>query len=133
MKRSVIALAMAGAFFWGGALCHAEFAMTNFFNFENNPVHPVALSPDATRLAVCNLPDDRLEISGTIDFPTQTGDGIAHDFFSGAAVAVPSISCDAGVKCDSMFCVLCASVGCPVVAAVASPLAPGAYSVTGPA
>jgi YVTN family beta-propeller protein len=36
--------------------------MTNFFNFENNPVHPVSLSPDATRLAVCNLPDGRLEI-----------------------------------------------------------------------
>ena len=36
--------------------------MTNFFNFENNPVHPVSLSPDGTRLAVCNLPDDRLEI-----------------------------------------------------------------------
>ena len=53
---------MAGALLWEAADCHAALSMTNFFNFENNPVHPVALSPDATRLAVCNLPDDRLEI-----------------------------------------------------------------------
>jgi DNA-binding beta-propeller fold protein YncE len=77
MKRSVISLATAGAFFWGAALCQAEFAMTNFFNFENNPVHPVALSPDATRLAVCNLPDDRLEI---------------FDVTSGAPVSLGSIT-----------------------------------------
>jgi DNA-binding beta-propeller fold protein YncE len=62
MKRSVLLLAMAGAFLSEAISCHADFAMTNFFNFENNPVHPVALSPDSTRLAVCNLPDDRLEI-----------------------------------------------------------------------
>jgi YVTN family beta-propeller protein len=36
--------------------------MTNFFNFETAPVHPIDLSPDGTRLAVCNLPDDRVEI-----------------------------------------------------------------------
>lgn len=36
--------------------------MTNFFNFETAPVHPIALSPDGTRLAVCNLPDGRVEI-----------------------------------------------------------------------
>ncbi len=53
---------MCVAFLWGAASCHAAFSTTNFFNFENNPVHPVSLSPDATRLAVCNLPDDRLEI-----------------------------------------------------------------------
>jgi YVTN family beta-propeller protein len=62
VKANVLSLAMAGALLWEAADCHAALSMTNFFNFENNPVHPVALSPDATRLAVCNLPDDRLEI-----------------------------------------------------------------------
>src|SRR5205823_7294226 len=38
-------------------------ASTNsFVNFETPPVHPVALSPDGSRLAVCNLPDTRLEL-----------------------------------------------------------------------
>ena len=40
----------------------SSFTTTNFFNWETQPVHPVALSPDKTKLAVCNLPDDRLEI-----------------------------------------------------------------------
>ena len=40
----------------------ASAASTNaFINFETAPVHPVALSPDGSRLAVCNLPDARLE------------------------------------------------------------------------
>jgi len=34
----------------------------SFVNFETPPVHPLALSPDAARLAVCNLPDNRLEL-----------------------------------------------------------------------
>ncbi len=34
----------------------------SFFNWETAPVHPVALSPDGTRLVVCNLPDNRLEV-----------------------------------------------------------------------
>jgi len=62
MKRRVLTRAIAGAFLLKAALAHAAFSTTNFFNFEDNPVHPAALSPDATRLAVCNLPDDRLEI-----------------------------------------------------------------------
>ncbi len=33
-----------------------------FVNFETAPVHPVALSPDGARLAVCNLADGKLEI-----------------------------------------------------------------------
>jgi YVTN family beta-propeller protein len=33
-----------------------------FVNFETAPVHPIALSPDGTRLVVCNLPDGRLEV-----------------------------------------------------------------------
>src|SRR6266850_980510 len=34
----------------------------NFVNWETAPVHPVSLSPDGNRLAVCNLPDNRLEL-----------------------------------------------------------------------
>jgi DNA-binding beta-propeller fold protein YncE len=77
VKETIISLAVAGAFLWNAPLCHAEFSMTNSFNFENNPVHPVALSPDATRLAVCNLPDDRLEI---------------FDVTSGAPVSLGSVT-----------------------------------------
>jgi DNA-binding beta-propeller fold protein YncE len=40
----------------------ADFTATNFFNWETSPVHPVEISPDATKLVVCNLPDNRLEI-----------------------------------------------------------------------
>src|SRR5580765_7910931 len=34
----------------------------SFINWETAPVHPIALSPDGQRLAVCNLPDNRLEL-----------------------------------------------------------------------
>jgi YVTN family beta-propeller protein len=34
----------------------------NFINWETPPVHPLALSPDGNRLAVCNLPDNRVEL-----------------------------------------------------------------------
>src|SRR5881409_657922 len=37
-------------------------AATNFVNFETAPVHPIALGPDGRTLAVCNLPDNRLEL-----------------------------------------------------------------------
>lgn len=38
-------------------------ASTNsFFNWETPPVHPLALSPDGTKLVLCNLPDNRLEV-----------------------------------------------------------------------
>src|SRR5258706_14200441 len=33
-----------------------------FVNFETAPVHPIALSPDGNRLAVCNLADGKLEL-----------------------------------------------------------------------
>ena len=33
-----------------------------FVNFETAPVHPVALSADHRTLAVCNLPDNRVEL-----------------------------------------------------------------------
>src|SRR5262245_38838107 len=34
----------------------------SFVNFETPPVQPIALSPDASRLAVCNLDDGGLEL-----------------------------------------------------------------------
>ena len=37
-------------------------AFTNFVNFETAPVHPIALGPDGRTLAVCNLPDNRVEL-----------------------------------------------------------------------
>lgn len=46
----------------------------SFFNWETAPVHPIALSPSSNTLAVCNLPDNRVEFfdlsSGT---PQNTG------------------------------------------------------------
>lgn len=35
---------------------------SNFVNFETAPVHPVSLSADGNMLAVCNLPDGRVEL-----------------------------------------------------------------------
>src|SRR5580765_6723983 len=40
----------------------SQITTTNFFNWETAPVHSVAVSPDGTTLAVCNLPDNRLEL-----------------------------------------------------------------------
>ncbi len=40
----------------------ARGSITNFVNFETPPVHPVALGPDGRTLAVCNLPDNRVEL-----------------------------------------------------------------------
>jgi DNA-binding beta-propeller fold protein YncE len=37
-------------------------AQTSFVTFESAPVRPLALSPDGTRLFVCNIPDNALEI-----------------------------------------------------------------------
>jgi len=36
-------------------------------NFETAPVHPIALSPDGQKLAVCNLPDGKLELFDVSD------------------------------------------------------------------
>lgn len=48
-------------------------AVDSFVNFETAPIHPVALSPDGARLAVCNLPDGRLEI-----FDVSSGHPVAR-------------------------------------------------------
>ncbi len=68
----LLLLALCGAF-----STQAQVGSTNYFNFETAPVHPLAVSPDKSRLALCNLPAGRLEI---------------YDITSGAPVAVASIA-----------------------------------------
>jgi DNA-binding beta-propeller fold protein YncE len=56
-------------------------AFAGFINFETAPVHPIELGPDGRTLAVCNLPDNRIELfdvsSGT---PQRTGSLlVGHD------------------------------------------------------
>ncbi len=56
------------------AASDAARAQTSFVAFESGPVRPLALSPDGTRLFVCNVPDNTLEIFA-ID---ADAGGIAH-------------------------------------------------------
>ena len=58
--RQFLFLCISGTFVTAG--------MANFVNFETAPVHPIALSPDARALALCNLPDGRVEL-----FDVSTG------------------------------------------------------------
>src|SRR5262245_2139568 len=44
------------------ALAAAARAQTSFLEFESGPVRPLALTPDRSKLLVCNIPDNRLEI-----------------------------------------------------------------------
>jgi lactonase family protein with 7-bladed beta-propeller len=47
----------------------------SFVNFETAPVHPIALSPDGRTLAVCNLPDGRVELFDVSSgIPVPSGD-----------------------------------------------------------
>src|SRR6185503_1197055 len=62
-RRGAIMLAIM--FHVGIALCFADSSNRfeqAFVNFETAPIHPIALSPDHTKLAVCNLADARLEV-----------------------------------------------------------------------
>lgn len=47
---------------WTSPLRSSTPAVTDFVNFETLPVHPLALTPDGTRLLALNIPDARLEI-----------------------------------------------------------------------
>src|SRR6266496_886676 len=50
-------------------------AESSFINFETAPVHPLALSPDRLILAVCNLPDGRVELFDiSSGIPVHSGD-----------------------------------------------------------
>src|SRR4026208_1725724 len=59
MVRGRCFLAIACMYAIGTVMLTAEI---NFINFETAPVHPVALGPDGRTLAVCNLPDNRVEL-----------------------------------------------------------------------
>src|SRR5688572_30448880 len=58
-----------------GAIAVSGQAAFSFINFETAPIHPVALSPHGQTLAVCNLPDGRVELfSVASGVPTALGD-----------------------------------------------------------
>lgn len=56
-RRSAIVLLALWSLCFGGRVVG-----TDFINFETAPVHPIDLSPDRSRLLVCNLPDARLAV-----------------------------------------------------------------------
>lgn len=56
------ALVFAAMLWLGNLISSFGQVATNFVNFETAPVHPVAVSPDGKLLAVCNLPDSRVEL-----------------------------------------------------------------------
>src|SRR5262245_4710248 len=51
-----------GAIFWLAHFCAGFGQGSAFVNFETAPVHPVAISADGSKLAVCNLPDGTVEL-----------------------------------------------------------------------
>ncbi len=58
----VVLVCLCLAVFGGGVGRAGTDPGNSFVNFETAPVHPLALSPDRSRLAVCNLADGRLEV-----------------------------------------------------------------------
>jgi DNA-binding beta-propeller fold protein YncE len=57
-----------------GTAAFGQVSTNSFSNWETPPVHPLALSPDGTRLVLCNLPDNRLEVfSVTNGIPASLG------------------------------------------------------------
>src|SRR2546423_9851046 len=76
MKSHTHSMALLLAIIIAGSNQAVRGAADSFVNFETPPVHPVALSPDGSQLAVCNLADGRLEL---------------FDVSSGTAVAVGSV------------------------------------------
>ena len=73
----------------------ASRAVAKFVNSETPPVHPIELSPDGQTLAVCNLPDNRIELfNAASGIPQWTGsilvghDPVSARFFSSNEVWV---------------------------------------------
>jgi len=62
MTVRVVLCCFCLAVFAGGVGAATPAPNGSFVNFETAPVHPLALSPDNSRLAVCNLADGRLEV-----------------------------------------------------------------------
>ncbi|HXI54275.1 MAG TPA: hypothetical protein VNH84_22335 [Candidatus Saccharimonadales bacterium] len=70
MRKTLLSLGV----FWVAAVSQAQ-QSSSFVNFETAPVHPAAISPDGHTLAVCNLPDGRVELFGLAGaLPTPLGD-----------------------------------------------------------
>lgn len=63
-RRMSLRIRLANVALWLCTATAASHAATSasFVNWENAPIHPVDLSPDGQTLAVCNLPDARLEL-----------------------------------------------------------------------
>jgi YVTN family beta-propeller protein len=57
------------AFLIGCFHASAQSPTNQFVNFETAPVHPLDISPDGKLLAVCNLPDNRVELFDLEQFP----------------------------------------------------------------
>lgn len=67
---ALASLRLFAAFVWlfsWLAAARAGVPSTNFVNFETAPVHPIALSPNGQLVAVCNLPDGRVELLNAAD------------------------------------------------------------------
>jgi YVTN family beta-propeller protein len=76
MKTRIASMHLLLAMFVAGSGQPTHGLAGSFVNFETPPVQPVALSPDGSRLAVCNLADGRLEL---------------FDISSGTALALGSV------------------------------------------
>lgn len=72
MIRRCAFLPVLSVFFAGSLFAAAD--IQNFINFETAPVHPAALSPNGRTLAICNLPDNRVEL-----FDVSSGVPVATD------------------------------------------------------
>ncbi|MBK7997724.1 MAG: hypothetical protein IPK15_03040 [Verrucomicrobia bacterium] len=71
-RATIVVLLLALAALASGRA--AEATNSSFINFETAPVHPIALSPDRSTLAVCNLADGKLELLDvTGDTPRSMG------------------------------------------------------------
>ena len=68
--RAIFALAFA-CVLPSGTLATVAQAQGYFINFETPVVSPIQISPDGTRLAVCNLPDSMLDILDLTVFPPR--------------------------------------------------------------
>src|SRR5262245_14956933 len=62
MKTNTRSMVFLLAILFAGSSQAARGAVDSFVNFETPPVHPIALSPSGSQLAVCNLADGRLEL-----------------------------------------------------------------------
>ena len=77
MSAAKVVGATVAAAWWIATRSAAQVPTTNFFNFETPPVSPIALSPDGSRLAVCNLPAGRVEFFDVTSGQPQPIGGVA--------------------------------------------------------